>query len=193
MPTRATTVAVLLLVSALARPAWAQTRVPDEGMYTIGLNVGFANPQEDALNSGLNLGASFERYFTPRVSIRGQLLGAWFEDDIFEDTTVSPMAFTGNAVYNWERGAWHPYATAGVGLYRFRLSDEFIDDDDLDTESRFGINLGGGIEYFFTRRDTFTSELQFHLIPGDFDGLLSGYDANYWSFSAGYKHYFGGR
>jgi opacity protein-like surface antigen len=193
MPTRATTVAALLLVSALASPAWAQTRVPDEGMFAIGLNVGFANPGEDALNTGLNLGASFEGYLTPRVSIRGQLTGAWFEDDVFEDTTVSPMAFTGNAVYNWERGAWHPYATGGVGLYRFRLSDEFIDDDDLDTESRFGVNLGGGIEYFFTRRDTFTGEIQFHLIPGDFDGLLAGYDASYWSFAAGYKRYFGGR
>jgi opacity protein-like surface antigen len=191
MPIRATTVAALLLVCVLASPAWAQTRVPDEGMYTIGLNVGFANPQEDALNTGLNLGASFERYFTPRVSIRGQLNGAWFEDDIFDTTTVSPMAFTGNAVYNWEHGTWHPYATGGVGLYHFRLTDEFFDDDDLEGETRFGLNFGGGIEYFFTRRDTLTSEIQFHVIPGDFDGLLAGYDASYWSFAAGYKHYFG--
>jgi opacity protein-like surface antigen len=196
MPKCATAVGALLLVTVLASPAWAQTRVPDEGMYTIGLNVGFAKPTEDGLNTGLNLGASFERYFTPRVSIRGQLSGAWFEDDVFEDTTISPMAFTGNVVYNWERGAWHPYATAGIGMYRFRLSDDLLDDvfDDADTtETRFGVNLGGGIEYFFTRRDTLLGEIQYHAIPGDMDGFFAGYDASYWSFSAGYKRYFGGR
>ena len=194
MPKCATTVAALLLVSALASPAWAQTRVPDEGMFTIGLNAGFAQPTGDSLNSGLNLGASVERYFTPRVSIRGQLSGAWFEDDLFESTTLSPMAFTGNAVYNWERGAWHPYATAGVGLYRFRLSDDEFDDlFDDEAENKFGVNFGGGFEYFFTRRDTLTGEIQYHVIPGDMDGVFAGYDPSYWSFSAGYKRYFGGR
>jgi opacity protein-like surface antigen len=191
MPRCATTVATLLFVSVLAGPARAQVQVPDEGMVTVGLNVGFAQPTEDALNSGFNLGASFERYFTPRVSIRGQLSGAWFEDELFEDVTISPMAITANGVYNWERGAWHPYATAGLGLYRFRLTDEFFEEDETDT--KFGVNLGGGIEYFFTRRDTFTAELQYHVIPGDMDGSFEDYDSSYWSFAGGYKRYFGGR
>jgi opacity protein-like surface antigen len=106
------------------------------------------------------------------------------------------MAFTVNGVHNWERGAWHPYATAGVGLYRFRLSNDFFDDDAFDGENsdtKFGVNLGGGMEYFFTRRDTLTGEIQYHLVPGDADTFLADYDTNYWSFSFGYKRYFGGR
>ena len=193
MPRCATTVAALLLVSVLASPAWAQTQVPAEGMITVGLNVGFASPTNDALNSGMNLGASVERYFTPRASIRGQLTGAWFEDDVFEDTTISPMAVTVNGVYNWERGAWHPYTTAGLGFYRFRLTDELFEDafDGDGTETKFGVNLGAGLEYFFTRRDTITAELQYHLIPGDMDGFFADYDTNYWTVAAGYKRYFG--
>jgi opacity protein-like surface antigen len=183
-------VAALLLVPVLTSPARAQTQVPREGMYSVGLNVGFAQPTDDFLNSGFNMGANAEWYVTPRMSIRGALTGAWFDDDAFEDTTLSPMAFTVNGVHNWERGAWHPYATAGVGLYRYRLSDEFFDEDQTDT--KFGVNLGGGMEYFFTRRDTLTGEIQYHLVPGDTDNLFADYDTNYWTFSFGYKRYFGG-
>lgn len=196
MPRGLTTVASLLFVSVLASPAGAQTQVPAEGMYSVGLNVGFARPTDDFLNTGLNLGANAEWYLTPRVSIRGALTGAWFDDDTFEDTTLSPMAFTVNGVHNWERGAWHPYATAGVGLYRYRLSNDFFDDDEFDGENsdtKFGVNLGGGMEYFFTRRDTLTGEIQYHVVPGDADTFLAEYDTNYWSFSFGYKRYFGGR
>lgn len=190
MPRCLTTVAALLLVPVLTSPAWAQTQVPREGMYSVGLNVGFAKPTDDFLNSGFNMGANAEWYVTPRMSIRGALTGAWFDDDAFEDTTLSPMAFTVNGVHNWERGAWHPYATAGVGLYRYRLSDEFFDEDETDT--KFGVNLGGGTEYFFTRRDTLTGEIQYHLVPGDTNNLFADYDTNYWTFSFGYKRYFGG-
>ena len=178
------------LVSGPAR-LHAQPRQPAEGAVAVGGAAGIFFPSEDGLESAPHLEGQFQYQFSPRLGVR---FGVGWTDTDFDredEDSLRQVRLGADVIYNWERGAWHPYATAGIGWYRFRLTDEFIDDDDLETESRFGVNLGGGIEYFFTRRDTFTSELQFHLIPGDFDGLLSGYDANYWSWSAVYKHYFG--
>ena len=46
--------------------------------------------------------------------------------------------------YNWEGGRWHPFVGTGVGLYfmQFRFNDEAIG----GTETRFGLNTGGGID-----------------------------------------------
>ena len=73
-------------------------------------------PFDDALSSGINLGAALEGYVTPRLSIRGQVAGPWFDikGRPFEGS-IKPMALTGNVVYNWEHGKWHPYATGGFG------------------------------------------------------------------------------
>src|SRR4029453_16866211 len=94
---------------------------------------------------GFMLGVGLEHYLSRRVSIRGQLPGAWWGlDDSRDDDSVSPLGFVGNLVYNWERGTWHPYATAGFGVYKFRFTERDIDSHDAPV----GFNLGGGIEYF---------------------------------------------
>ena len=179
---------VALAVSvATAAPAFAQGPVPDRGMGAIGLSFGAAMPSDEVLSTGWFMAASGEWYLSPRFSVRAQLGGAfWDVDGGGLDGKVSPMHITGNAIYNWERGKWHPYAGGGIGWYRYRFGegDERLSDD------KVGVNLGGGIEYFFTRRDTLTGDITFHIVPGEAESFIFPYKARYWTIAGGYKRYF---
>src|SRR5262245_48033097 len=114
-----------LVVCSIAWPAEAQRRqrvssMPDEGMLAVGASVGATTPQNGALESGLDLGGGVEAYLTRRLSARGQLRTAWwdFGNELGFTGTLQPVFLTGNLVYNLERGVWHPFVTAGVGIYR---------------------------------------------------------------------------
>lgn len=179
---------ILVLTLIAPKPAAAQARVPDRGMWGLSLEAGVAMPFDDALASGINLGAALEGYLTPRVSIRGQVAGPWFDikGRPFEGS-IRPMAFTGNVVYNWEHGKWHPFATGGIGLYRFRFDENDFDSND----TKFGIDFGGGFEYFFTRRDVLLGETLVHFVGDDrVNSANSSYESRYWTISGGYKRYF---
>jgi hypothetical protein len=168
-------------------PAAAQGRVPDTGMNAFGITLGASMPNEDSLENGLDLGVQFEHYLSPRLSVRGKLSGPWFDiQDRGFTGTVHPIAIEGNVVHNWERGVWHPYATAGIGLYRYGF-----DEGDLESsDTKFGINLGGGAEYFVTQRDALLGELQIRIVPGKTESLRTEYDTGYWTLGVGYKKYF---
>ena len=180
--------ACLVLSLAVAAPAAAQTRVPDRGMGGISFLVGGAVPTEEFLDTGFFLAVGGDFYLSPRLSIRAQLGGSWHDVDFGAlDGKVSPMHLTGNVVYNWEHGKWHPYATGGIGWYRWR----FGEGDGRPSDSKVGVNVGGGIEYFFTRRDTLVGDLNIHFVPGDMDSNIFSYDGRYWTIAGGYKRYFG--
>ena len=181
-------VSVTMILLAIGVPAGAQQRVPDRGMFALGLNAGFAIPHDDLLETGTYTSVNGEFYLTPRFSLKAQFGGAWFEaDDDFLDEQVSPMHLIGTAVYNWEYGKIHPYAGAGAGWYRYRFR---IDDDAAGTDSKFGVNLAGGVEYFLSRTDTIVGDVTFHVISGDTVSNFFAYNGTYWTFSGGYKKYF---
>ena len=180
--------AALIVALATPLPAAAQARVPDAGMWGLGFKAGVSMPFDDALSTAFDMGVSLEGYVTPRVSIRGQVAGTWF--DIKGRPfggTVSPMAMTGNLVYNWELGKWHPFATGGLGIYRVRF-----DENDLNSsDTKLGVDFGGGMEYFFTRRDVLIGEMTVHFIGDDrVDSARSDYESRYWTILGGYKRYF---
>jgi len=179
----------MILLATAAATASAQQRVPDRGMFAIGLDVGFAIPHDDLLETGLFTSVSGEYYVTPRVSLKARFGGAWFEtdDDIGLEEEVSPMHLTGSLVYNWEHGKIHPYASAGAGWYRYRFR---VNDESAGTDSKFGVSLGGGAEYFLSRSDTIVGDVTFHVISGDAASSFFLYNGSYWSFSGGYKKYF---
>jgi Outer membrane protein beta-barrel domain len=178
-------VLVVMIALGTASTAAAQARTPDKGMFAITLSGGLAFPADEAIENGLFMGVSAEGYVTPRFSIRAQFGGAWHDANT-GDLKVSPMHITGNAVYNWEHGKWHPYASGGIGWYNFR----FGEGDDRPSDSAVGINLGGGIEYFFTRRDTITGDLTIHFVSGEVTSPFFVYEPRYWTLAGGYKHYF---
>ena len=184
-----------VVVATWSIPVLAQTRpgpegtsrMPDTGTIAVGASGSMAITRAPDLSNGFELGATAERYFTPRLALRGQVGGAW--TDILGHTfsgTASPLRVTGNVVYNWEGGKWHPFATAGAGLYRYR----FVEDDRVSADNTLGANLGGGVEYFFTGRDTITGEVMVHFVPGRTNSLLADYDPRFWTIAAGYKRYF---
>jgi hypothetical protein len=156
-------------------------------MAAIGFTVGASLPTEPSLKNGIDLAAQAEKYLTPRVSVRGRVSAAWF--DITGRGfigTVQPVAIEGNLVHNWEGGAWHPYATGGIGLYHYRFDETPLESSD----NKFGVNFGGGVEYFFTRRDTLLGEALVRVVPGRTNSLRTSYEAGYWTLNMGYKKYF---
>jgi opacity protein-like surface antigen len=73
------------------------------------------------------------------------------EDDSAGDVDNSNyMSLMGNVILSTPRGAFRPYATAGVGMLK-----TFVDgpDDAFDLDrNALGFNLGGGVFGFFTDR-----------------------------------------
>src|SRR5215216_1787330 len=130
-------------------------------MIAAGADIGVLFPDE-AFEKTITIDATGEYYVTPRISIRG--LFGWASPG-FENRTEDhfrQVRLLFNGVYNWERGVWHPYATAGAGAYFVRQT--FDNRDDPDSETRGGINFGGGVEYFTSRTITVKGELRWDIV-----------------------------
>jgi hypothetical protein len=180
--------AIALAMTALAAaPAAAQSfqgPVPDRHMAAVGVSFGVAIPGDDGLDTGPTLGVDGEYYLSPRISVRGQLTGAWWGiTNAGDDNDVSPAALSGNLIYNWEHGVFHPYATVGLGLYSYRFTENDLDSHD----TTLGINIGGGVEYFIDGRDAITGELLIHSVPGDVHSKFGTYTPWYWTVTGGFK------
>jgi opacity protein-like surface antigen len=174
--------------SALPAAAQRRTPVPNTGMWAIGGSLGGGIPQDASLGSGVDLAGNIEAYLSPRVSIRGQLGGA--SNDIVNRGfagTISPVYVDGNLVYNWEGGVWHPYVTGGLGVYRFRASENLVP---TATDTALGVDVGGGIEYFLNRRVTLTGEVLFHDVGQIQTPLTTFNQGNFWTTTFGLKRYF---
>jgi hypothetical protein len=176
------------LFSIGASPAFAQRRVPDTGMWAIGGSVGASAPSDASLGNGFNLAGNLEGYLTPRVSIRGQLGSMWSDITGRNFTgTINPVFFDGNVTYNWEGGAIHPFVTGGVGIYHYRSS---INGAPAGSDTRPGVDVGGGVELFYHRRATVTVEGLFHAVS-QFDTPVTTFNqGQFWTFGVGLKHYF---
>src|SRR5262245_7095944 len=143
-----------MIVTCIAAPAIAQERrdirgpVPAPGMVALGGSFGAAPPLEGSFTTGPVLTGNIEGYLTRRLSIRGQVSGAWWDITGRSFTgSVQPVALDGNVVYNFEGGKIHPFLTGGVGLYHYRFNENQID----GSANKPGFNGGGGIEYFVHR------------------------------------------
>jgi hypothetical protein len=182
-------VVLFLALLLAATPAFAQGRgpVPDAGMIAAGASIGISFPTDDRLKSGVDLAANIEGYLSKRVSIRGQLRGTWqdFQGQNFNGS-VKPLVLDGNLVYNWEGGKWHPYLTAGGGVYHFGFEENGINGSDTAA----GFDVGGGLEYFFHRHATFTTELLYHRVGTITTALAPFGHPDFWTLDFGLKRYF---
>jgi hypothetical protein len=187
MRTRPIGIVTLLALLIGVSPLLAQRRAPDTGMVGVGVSAGVDIPSAAALDKGLDLAANIEGYLTPRVSVRGQLGGAWWDIVGQRFTgTVKPLYVDGNIVYNWEGGAVHPYVTAGIGMYRFRFEQAGLEGSD----TKAGFNFGGGVEYFFTPRATVTGEALYHKVDAFATPVTAFGDGSFWRIAMGMKTYF---
>jgi opacity protein-like surface antigen len=187
------TIAALALAGTLAGAGSAgaqdlRGRVPETGMTGVSFSTGITIPRDDSLETGPTLIVKGERYVTPRVSVRGLFGGSW--NDVTGQGftgTSRPIMLNGNVVYNWEGGKVHPYVTAGVGWYHYRFEEAQFE----DSANKFGLNFGGGVEWFISRRDSLTGEAIYHAITDDeVRSPLMLYKPSFWTIAGGYKKYF---
>lgn len=162
--------------------AVAQGRVPHEESTALGIDVGAFMPRAEQLDSSSLMSVNYDYYVTPRVSLRSSF--GWtnpgFESGI---DSLRQMPLRLDANYNWEGGQWHPFVGAGIGAYfmQFRNDGQTLG----DTETKFGMNAGGGIEYFFNRTVAFKGEGRYHAIQ-----KVRGVQPSGLALTAGLKTYF---
>jgi hypothetical protein len=184
---RNTTISLAIVsVLFISSSAFAQ-RTPTKGMAAVAAEFGASKPADDSLQNGFDLALALDGYLSPRVSVRAQLGASWWDvQHRGFSGTVKPVRFDANLVYNWEGGAWHPFVTAGPGVYHFKATTGGVDGG----ETKLGANLGGGLEYFVNRRTTITGEALYHAVPS-FDAPFATFDGSYWTIDFGVKRYFG--
>jgi opacity protein-like surface antigen len=81
------------------------------------------------------------------------------------DGTFSMISFVGNGVIPFGDAASsaRPYVIGGLGVYRLKFSGDVAGFDISDTETKFGINLGGGFSFNLSGFETFI-EARFHSV-----------------------------
>jgi len=177
-------VAVLFVMMSFlgARTTSGQVRVPDRDMSAVTAEAGFFFPKE-IFDTAAIVAGSYEFYLQPRTSIRGTL--AW-TDPNFERSgdSLRQIRLLFELVYNWERGKWHPFAAAGAGIYF--LQHKFSGRSSGLSETKGGVNLGGGIEYFVHRTVVVKGEAGYSFVgQGDLPWSPSGF-----TLTGGIKKYF---
>ena len=165
-----------IAVAFLPVMAEAQGRTPRTDSAAVGADVGIFRPSDDALEPGLSLDGFYEYYLSPRTSLR---LGVGWTNPEFEfepDESLRYVRVGGDLIYNWEYGAIHPFAGAGLGLYILQPREN--GNDIFDSESKLGGVLLGGVELFTSNTVSVKGEVSYHLIsnvdnfgPANPDGL----------------------
>ena len=163
--------------------AAAQERAPHAGSTAVGVDVGTFIPAESQMDNALIVSALLEYYVTPRVSLRTDfgLTNPGFARESTDSIRQIPLRLDVN--YNWEGGKWHPFVGAGVGAYFLRFKDN--GQPFGDTETKPGVNVGGGIEYFTGRTVSVKGEARYHAIAN----MRNGQDPSGLVLTAGLKKY----
>jgi opacity protein-like surface antigen len=153
-------VALLLGMPAAAA---AQARMPHKGASAAGGEVGFFLPREDRLARGPVLEGFYERYLSARESVRvgvGWMNPKWEPED---SDSLRQVRIGVDFIHNWEGGAVHPYVGAGLGAYFLQSRDNGTNVG--DSETKFGGNLLGGVEYFTSDTFAVKGEARYHIVP----------------------------
>jgi opacity protein-like surface antigen len=157
-------------------------RVPTTDSGAIGGEVGLYVPTEEGLDPGPTLEGFYEYYFAPRGSIRVGVGWSRLGFENRDDFNVRMIRVPVDFVYNWEGGAVHPFVGAGLGAYflQRRLGGQNFG----DSETKLGLTLFGGAEFFTSRTAAVKAEGRYHSVRRgsvDPDGL---------SLTIGLKKYF---
>jgi opacity protein-like surface antigen len=137
-------VALLLLpFSAAAQP------VPAAGQVAAGVELGVFPPTDSQLSAGVVGGGLLEVYATPRIGVRGTVTAMRSGYARFDNDTERQVRLGLDVIYNWERGAVHPFVGGGVGMHFLRFHRDGRNVGPNDTQ--FGTQALGGVEFFLNR------------------------------------------
>ena len=164
----------------IAATAHAQgTSGTDGRPFKLGGALGATMPLGD-FSDGADLGFHFGGLieYKPQavpVNLRGEITyhRNGLKDDFFSGTpgigdvdgNASILSFIGNALIPFGDAAStaRPYAIGGLGLYRLKFSGDFAGLDISDSETKFGLNVGGGFTFNLSGFETFV-EARFHSV-----------------------------
>jgi hypothetical protein len=167
----------------LPSPASAQRRVPAAESGAVLGDVGIFLPRSEALDAGPVLQGFYEYYFTPRGSMRVGL--GWTNPGFSgrEDDHLRSVRVAIDGVYNWERGAVHPFAGAGLAInfLQRRINGQSVG----DSETKPGASFFGGVELFTSQTVSFKAEARYDAL-----GEAFGINPDGLSLTAGLKKYF---
>ncbi|NIP44701.1 MAG: outer membrane beta-barrel protein [candidate division Zixibacteria bacterium] len=174
---------IILLLSVLSSSVSAQI------FGYLGGGLGATMPQGE-FNEYTKTGFSIMGYGTigmlkmPYVQLRLGLQGVFFEhddrnvvfegypDDVFTETyTNDLLKATLGLELSKRLAAFEPYGGAGIGIYYFESKTELKDPDGeviasnkLDSKTKFGWNLNGGIKIFMFPKVAFDFNLQYDIV-----------------------------
>lgn len=160
-----------------------QSRMPDQGTAAVGGSAGFFFPSDEAFEASPIIEGFGEYYVTPRVSLRGRLAFTDPSLDREDDDSLRQIQLGFDAIYNWERGKWHPFVGGGLGVHFLQAKDNGRDFGDSRSEPSF--NALGGIEYFINRTVSLKGEGRYQWVDDVVFGDPSGFVATF-----GVKKYF---
>ena len=158
--------------------------------YKFGGDLGASMPLGDfgdAANAGYHIGGLFE--YTPKsmpVSWRGEIA---YNHNGLKDTGIdgldgnfSMLNLVGNAVYPFgnKASAIRPYVIGGMGVYRVKASAEFDGVTASQSDTKFGLNAGGGMSFHLSGFETFV-ETRFNSV------FTEGSKTNFMPFTFGFK------
>jgi outer membrane protein with beta-barrel domain len=163
--------------------ASAQRRVPAAESAAVIGDVGLFLPRSEALDAGPVLQGFYEYYFTPRGSMR---LGLGWQNPSWAGRTdehLRTVRVAVDGVYNWERGAVHPFVGAGIAIHFLqpRRNGESVG----DSETKTGASFFGGVELFTGRTVSFKAEARYDAL-----GEAFGINPDGLALTAGLKKYF---
>jgi Outer membrane protein beta-barrel domain len=164
----------LSIVATGARAQETTTTTTTTRPVQFGVSAGLTVPTGDfgdLVNTGFNLNGLVEgKLTTAPISLRGEFtFGHFGFDESFAGIGGSSRILAGvaNALYYFpirSSGGGStmikPYAIGGLGLYNVHVS---VDNDGSDSETKFGLNLGGGVEVQLTGLSAF-GEIRYHTI-----------------------------
>jgi opacity protein-like surface antigen len=167
-----------LLIAATAHAQGTAASASSGRPFKLGGALGATVPLGDfgdGADLGFHLGGLIE--YKPQtfpVNLRGEITyhRNGLKDDYFSgsgfddiDGNFSMLNFIGNALFPFGDAAStaRPYAMGGLGLYRLKASAEFNGVDISDTQTKFGINVGGGFTFNLSGFETFV-EARFHSV-----------------------------
>ncbi|GAK59029.1 hypothetical protein U27_06005 [Candidatus Vecturithrix granuli] len=189
-------VGVIIVLTAVVVGSLQSASAEYSTKFSSGVSVGAARFSDGDMGIGFS-GRAFLEYapYIPEIALRlsagylrfqdevklGQGAFSSTEDVIFEDIYV-----TGGLVYRLTRGNIVPFVTANAGIYHYRKEDvsaaagPVIDGvqvspfDTIDSKdgNDFGVNAGGGVEFFLSKNTSLSVELLGHVIFGEVDSQI---------------------
>ena len=149
----------LLFVMAVMCMAVAQAQVKGDMAAGVNLNMGFGY---DGDYDNMGIGAKFQYSVTDKIRVEPTFVY------YFEKNYLSMTEFIVNAHYLFPMmdGKLNVYPLAGLGLVTSKVEIFGFS----ESESNFGLDLGGGAEYKLTDNISLAAELKYY-IAGDWNHL----------------------